>query len=145
MEFGGGGEASTIEFMDNAAKQFQANVTLGETFWTAITYTKFADKVNRYPLTRAALVLVNLTSDKIEDGIARLSKDTDVKSVASAKNKETVAESEAVLVDAMHIDKAMSQGTLDLLKPLGQLFVRVGLRLTKAEKKGRERKEYSLD
>ena len=86
---------------------------MGETFWTAITYTKFADKVNRYPLTRAALVLVNLTSDKIEDGIARLLKDTDVKSVASAKNKETVAESEAVLVDAMHIDKAMSQGTLD--------------------------------
>ena len=145
IEFGGGGDAPTIQFMDNVAKQFQANVTLGETFWKSVTYTKFADKVNRYPLTRAALVLVNLTCDKIEDGIARLLSQGDVKTVASLKNKEAVAESESVLVDACFIDKAMRRGGTDFLKPLGQLFVRVGLRLTHSEKKGREAKEYSLD
>ena len=145
IEFGGGSESPVVEFMDSVAKQFQANVTLGETYWKAITYTRFADKVNRYPLIRAALILVNLTCDKLEDGVARLLRDTDVKAVAAVKNMAAVAEAESVLLDAMNIDKAMDRGDLDLLKPLGQLFVRVGLLLTKREKFGREGKSYTMD
>jgi len=145
VEFGGGDASPIIQFVDNVAKQFQANVALGEGFWKALATTQFADKQSKYPLVRAAMMLANLTSDRIEDGIARLLLKSDVKFVAGRNKMIAASESEATLTDAMAIAKAIDREVGDLLKPMGQLFVRIGLRLTNSEKKGRECKVYSLD
>ena len=45
LMYGGGPGAPQIKFMDNFAKQFQANVCLGETFWNAVTNVSFPTKV----------------------------------------------------------------------------------------------------
>jgi hypothetical protein len=143
IEFGGGDHSPIIQFVDAVANQFQANVALGEAFWTALATTQFADKQSKYPLVRAAMMLANMTSDKIEDGIARLLLKSDVKLVAG-KNKMTAAnESEATLTDAMAISKAIDREVGDLLKPMGQLFVRIGLRLTNSERKRDEKANHT--
>ena len=71
IDFGGGENACVILFVDSVAKQFAANVPMGETFWRALLEVEFADKQCEYPLLRTALMLANLTGKKIEDGTAR--------------------------------------------------------------------------
>ena len=67
-KFSGGHDGWAIKLVDSIAKQYKATLFLGETFWHALAYTEFSDKLHKYPLTRAALLLANLTTDKIEDG-----------------------------------------------------------------------------
>ena len=87
-------------------------------------------------------MLANLTTDKIEDGVARCLSKSDVKSVALKPKMDMATAAEEHLSDAFDIVKAIS--TVEkCLKPLGQFFVRVALKLTGAETKGRESKIYT--
>ena len=87
-------------------------------------------------------MLANLTTDKIEDGVARCLSKNDVKSVALKPKMDMATAAEEHLSDAFDIVKAIS--TVEkCLKPLGQFFVRVALKLTGAERKGRENKIYT--
>ena len=135
-------DASIIQFVDSCSKQFRANNVLGASYWKALTYTEFANKLSKYPLVRAALLLASLTTDKIEDGVARCLSKNDVKSVALKPKMDMATAAEEHLSDAFDIVKAIS--TVEkCLKPLGQFFVRVALKLTGAERKGRENKIYT--
>ena len=142
LNFAGGSDASIIQFVDGVARQFTANVALGESYWRALAYTEFSEKTCKHPLVRAAFLLGNLSSDKIEDGIARCLSKNDVKQIASKPKAKVATIAEDHLSDAFFIVKAVS--TVETcLKPLGQLFVRVGLKLAGAEKRGREGKVYT--
>ena len=143
VAYGGGSDACLIQFVDNVAKQFGANVALGEAFWKALNETEFADKQCKYPMVRTALMLSNLTGNKIEDSVARLLSRNDIGKVASRSKIADAAEAEKTLEDAWKLAAAVS--SIDTcVKPLGQLFVRLGLKLTGLEKKGREGKMYNV-
>jgi hypothetical protein len=143
INFGGGEDSFIIQFVDKVSKQFNADVILGEQFWQALTYTDFYDKTCKYPLVRAALLLCNLSSNKVEDGIARLLSKSDIRSAAAKSLAVASARAERVLQEAIDIVESIS--TMEkCLKPLGQFFVRVGLKLIGAEKKGREGITYSM-
>ncbi|CAK0801107.1 unnamed protein product [Prorocentrum cordatum] len=138
--FGGGDGAPLVSFMDSVAKQFGCNATLGQAFWESITNAAFASKTNMYPLIRVALAIANLTGDKVEDGVARLLVKNDVTKVASTPKMAEANTAESILGEAMDIARGLD-GIDAALQPLGQLFVRIALKLTGKEKMGREGKE----
>ena len=137
--FGGGDGAPCIKFIDMVSKQFGANVALDETYWKALASTEFSDKQCKYPLVRAALMLTNhLTTDKIEDSVARLLSKGHTGAVASNQKAVEASEAEMLLGNAFSIAEAVSS-VEKLVKPLGQLFVRLGLKLTDQEKRPRNK------
>ena len=75
---------------------------------------------------------------------AVLLKASDVKSVAAPARKAQALEAETTWKDALELVNVGST-TDACLKPLGMLMVRVGLKLTNTEKKGPERKEFTMD
>ena len=58
--YGGGQGAPQIKFMDDFAKQFQANICLGETFWNTVTSIVFPTKAK--PNTETHEQLLNCTN-----------------------------------------------------------------------------------
>ena len=141
IHYGGGQGAPLIAFMDSVAKKCGCNVTLGKSFWDGLTNVAFSQKLKFFPLTRVSLALTNLTGDKVEDGVARLLNRGDISKVAGKPKQDEANTAEQILGEAMQI--AVSLGGYDeVMEPLGQLFVRVGLRLTGKEKVGREKKVY---
>ena len=139
--FGGGGGAPLVSFMDSVAKQFGCNATLGQAFWEALTNTVFPSKTNMFPLIRVALAIANLTGDKVEDGVARLLSKNDVAKVASKPKTAEACTAERILGEAMDIAKEV--GGIDAtLQPLGQIFVRTAVKLAGKEKMGREGREF---
>ena len=144
LNYGGGDDAPMICFMDAVAKEFGCNVNLGSQFWHALTYMSFARKMKTYPLIRVALAVTNMTGDKVEDGVARLLGKTDANKITTNKYTEQVDKAEDILDQAVAITKPLG-GIDKCLAPLGQLFVRVGLKLTDKEKYGREGTQHSYD
>ena len=144
IDFGGGENACVIQFVDNVAKQFAANVPMGETFWRALLGVEFADKQCKYPLLRTALMLANLTGKKTEDGTARSLGKSNISMVASKAKMAEAIEAEKTMEDAWKLASAIS--SVDAaLKPLGQMFVRIGLKVCGLENKvGRENRVYSM-
>eukprot|EP00959_Pyramimonas_sp_CCMP1952_P247088 5164574-Pyramimonas_sp.AAC.1 len=82
-----------------------------------------------YPLIRVALAIANLTGDKVEDGVARLLVKNDVTKVASKPKTAEANTAESILSEAMDIARGLD-GIDAALQPLGQLFVRIALKLT---------------
>ena len=141
--FGGGTGAPLICFMDAVAKQFGCTVSLGREYWEALTNSVFPSKTKLFPLIRVALALANMTGEKIEDGVARYLLKTDVSKLTAKTKLNAIEEAEGALQNAYDI--AIGLGGVDVvLKPLGQLFVRIGLLVTNKGKQGRERTVYSL-
>ena len=62
LEYGGGKDGSEIKFMHDVACHFGCSNVLGESFWTAVTKTVFADRTSMFPLLRVALCLCNLSA-----------------------------------------------------------------------------------
>ena len=79
----GGNDGSEIKFMYDVACHFGCSNVIGETFWSAVTKTAFADKTRRCPLLRVALCLCNLSAQQTEDGIGKLLANADVSKIAS--------------------------------------------------------------
>ena len=86
--------------MDSVAKQFGCNVNLGQAFWEALAHTTSPSKTCLFPMVRVALDLANMTSDKVEDHVARLLRKEDVGNIAS----------KAKLAVAMEHEKALHTG-----------------------------------
>jgi hypothetical protein len=149
-DYGGGSDASGIHFMDAVAKQFHASNVLGETFWKAVTAATFHDKTKMFPLLRVALMLVNLTSDKVEDGIAKLLSKSDVSKLTQKGKAHAVLECEDALVTAQRLSNVLIEqhparySQSASLEPLGQFSVRVGLYATGRGAAGPEKKEHTL-
>ena len=142
--FGGGAGAPHVALMDTVAKGFGCNVALQGTYWAALGSAQFSDKTCMFPLVRVSLALANLTSDKVEDGVAKLLQKSDISRVASKAKAAEATEAEEFLKDCMAISEAVG-GTAAIAKPVGQAFVRMGLKLTGKEKQGRERSTYTID
>ena len=143
LKFGGGTGAPFISFMDAVAKGFGCNVNLGQSFWEAVTTTTFPAKTCMFPLDRVALCLANLTSDKVEDGVARLLGKGDVTRLATKSKLAELTTAEELLQHALDIGNTLG-GIEQVLKPMGKVFVRVGLLLTSKEKQGREHTVYTV-
>ena len=96
--------------MDSVAKQFQCNVTLGETFWDAVTSAKFpGDATCMKPLTSMALCMCNLQTDKVSDGIAQLVKVADITKLSSKSCADKARCCESTLKDAVFIGSCWSR------------------------------------
>ncbi len=68
VKFGGGQGSPMISFMDAVAKQFQCNATLGRGFWACVTnMSNSKHPLEQFPLMRVALLLTNLTGNRVED------------------------------------------------------------------------------
>jgi len=139
----GGDGAPLVDFMDSVAKGFGCNVSLGG-YWSALYGLSFSDKTKKYPLIRCALALANLTGDKVDEGFAKTVGKTDVGKITAKAKAAEAEEVEGILADAMEIATAIG-GMQKVVKPLGQLFVRIGLKASQREKYGRERKAYECD
>ena len=148
-QYAGGQEAPLIDFLDSVSKQFQCNVMLGETFWKAVVGTHTQAQGAKFPLVRNGLILANLTSPKIEDGIARLLVKNDVTKLFTKSKIQETLESEKLLHNAMTIVKSLREsGRIDAdvdKGPLGRLFVRVILKLVDKELQGTEGVEYTMN
>ena len=115
------------------------HVSLGAVYWSAITYTTFHEKNAFFPLLRVSLGLVNLTAPKAEDGVGRLLTKQDVVKVAGKANASLAKEAEQTLHDALKIYQTLKDTLPDgdqLIQPLGQLFVRMGLHVAGKGKQG---------
>ena len=131
LEYGGGNDGSEIKFMHDVACHFGCSNVLGETFWTAVTKTVFADKTRMFPLLRVALCLCNLSASQVQDGIGKLLVKTDVSKLASKAKEATAQACEDTLVKAKAIIAALSAQYQQFdetasLEPSG-FFVGVGL------------------
>ena len=141
--YGGGDGAPHVELMDMVAKGFGCNVSLGHKFWEGLAKIAFTDKTNWHPLVRLALAIANLTSDKIEDNVARLLSTADISKVASKALAAQALQAEKLLGEVLEIATALG-GYADIIKSVGKVFTRVGLLLTAKEKQGRERVVFTF-
>ena len=86
-----------------------------------------------YHLSRVSLALANLTGDKVAGGVARLLGKGGVSKVAGKPTQAEADIDELIRGEAMQTAKRL--GGVDAAPgPLGQMFVRAGLRLTGEEK-----------
>ena len=84
-----------------------------------------------------------MTSDKIEDGVAKLLVKGDVVKVAGKSKSAEALEAEELLKECLEIAEALG-GYMVLVKSPGKIFGRIGLKLTNKEKSGRERTSYTV-
>jgi len=141
--YGGGHGAPHVQFMDSVAKGFGCNVSLGGSYWEGLAKTQFTVRTTLFPLVRVALALANMTSDKVEDNVARLLNRGDINKVAGKAKAVNTYEAEGILKDCMDMAEAVG-GIDNILQPLGKMFSRMDLKLADKEKYGRERACYSM-
>ena len=148
-KYAGGNGAPLVHFLDAVAKQFQCNVTLGETYWAAVANAAFPTKTNKFPLIRAALICANLTAPKIDDGIAKLLVKGDVQRLTAKALLKDVEKANMLLEQCGKISQALTAaGTLKQdaeVGPTGRFWVRIMLKLTNKEKSGREKVVYTTE
>ena len=144
--FGGGPGAPHTTLMDNIRKSYNSKMTLGEEFWHAITFTIFShDKLCFYPLTRVALALANLTTDKQTDGIARCIVKSDVVKLASKACSDKAKRVELTLQQGFHLVEALGLSQEAVKKQLGVFFVRLVLHAVDKGKIGPEAKDHCIE
>ena len=95
--------------MHDVACHFGCSNVLGESFWTAVTKTVFADRTSMFPLLRVALCLCNLSASQVQDGIAKLLVKSDVARLASKAKDAKAKACEETLVKAKAIIAALSE------------------------------------
>lgn len=144
--FGGGAGAPLLRYLDDFAKSFGANRTLGHEFFKAVTETVFST-VKPYAHLRTGLLATNLVSPKVVDGVSRLLVKSDVEKL-KAKNKMPMIErSEKIMSSGWEMaTNMMSSGAAkkqDVHPILGRLHTRMILHITAKAKQGFEKKEYS--
>lgn len=146
--FGGGDDFPVLVFLQAVQKLFNSSLKLGEEFMTALAQAEFKSKDSTYPMVRAALIAANLSSPKVQDGIAKLLVKSDIDKAKSPSQRAVLDLTEKLLrlaFDTMHrADPAFEDK--NNVKHLAKLFIRSALFVVKKEGKGRESKVYgSLD
>jgi len=107
QNFGGGDDAKLIAFMDDVAKTYGCNPTMGAAWWTAMAESVFAQKGEEHPLVRTAMHLANLTGDKVDDGISRTLAKSDMQKICGKACTKAVNELNLMLRDALAISESM--------------------------------------
>lgn len=101
---------------------------------------QFHDSTKQYPMLRNAMVLANLSSPKVEDGIAKLLSKSDVTKIASKAQASKATACENALCQAAGIASYLAgYGKLladQELGPVGRLWVRVALHAADKGKSG---------
>ena len=148
QKFYDGPEAPMVDVLDGVAKEFACNAVLGETFWTAVTEAKWPTKETQLPLVRCALILANLTSPILEDGIAKMLVNSDVGKLCARTGVVKSVAAEKIIEQAMIIAKSVVKAqTLpqdSILGPYGRILVRIALHLADKESMGREGIKYKV-
>ena len=67
--FGGGAGAPLVVYLAHFARQFSANLVIGQQFFTSVVQVQFPTQTSRYPSVRASLIAANLVSPKVVDGL----------------------------------------------------------------------------
>ena len=76
---GGSPNFSIIRYLDAFAKSYGKSIVLGEEFVRAVAYTSFSDDLKTLnSLLRAALLVSQLTSPKVQDGFGKMLTRSDV-------------------------------------------------------------------
>ena len=76
---GGPPDFAIIRYLDSFSKAYGKSIVLGEDFVRAVAYTTFSDDLSTiYSLTRSGLLVTQLTSEKIVDGVAKMLNRSDV-------------------------------------------------------------------
>ena len=70
-QYGGGPGAPIITFLDHFAKCYGENRRLGEDFFKAVVDLEIPSDHTKYPLVHAAMIALNLSAQKVQDGFAR--------------------------------------------------------------------------
>ena len=140
--YGGGAHAPHISFIDSIMKTFNATVALGEDMWAALTYSESPNKMEKLPLLRVALALINLTA-----GGATIIDKPHVQKAFSKQKAVLAAAAETALENSFEIISILGQTGVtqaDVLAPLGHFFVRTGLLVVDMQLKGPEAKKYTM-
>ena len=145
-KYAGGEGAPLLDFIDSVAKQFQCTAVLGQTFWKQVAEASFNTKESTMPLVRVALILANLASPKLEDGIARFVMKSDIQRLQMKQRLSEVLDADKKLKQAMDIASSVAK-TKKLHAdaqngPLGRFFVRVVVHLIGKGKDSFDGKEY---
>ena len=88
---------------------------------------------------RASMLLCNLTSDKKEDGLAKLIVKSDLVKLCGKSQARVAQQCEDALRDSHSIkDSLLSEGVSgdEIMRPLGQFFVRIALMAISKEREG---------
>ena len=88
--------------------------------------------------------MANLTSPKVEDGIAKCITKTDIAKMAAKHHVDEAVLYNGVLKDAVDIVQAVADASA-CLNPLGQIFVRIGLLASDKADKGLEWTKFTPD
>ena len=138
---GGGAGVPLIRFMDRFAKCYGTHKILGREFTTAVVDLHVSD-VEPITWTRVALILANLASDKVSDGIAKLLVASDIEKIKSKTNKPKAIDLNACLKKAYNIVESMRNcGRIDMEQAdelVGLFFIRSVLHLVGKGKQGPE-------
>jgi hypothetical protein len=132
-----------IKLMDRCAKTYGADKLLGEELITSVVDVNFGD-FSTLVMTRVAVVLANLTADKIVDGVSKLILKSDIERLKSSANKpKTIALDEILnkgynLAKQLYVGGSLSLGEFDEI--VCKLFTRGILHLCNKEKLGAEKR-----
>ena len=144
--YGGGPSMPTLRFLHEFAGSFAENVRLGGVFLEAVIKASFPNKTRMYVLLKAALIATNLTSQKLEDDLAKLLTKSDVqrlcsKSLTASVNKaEDMFEEAAMLVSKFRSDNKLTRDSeVDIV---GRFWIRTVLHITLKEKQGFESRRF---
>lgn len=137
QHYGGGPQFPLVKLLGDIEKLFCTSLMLGADFTHAIAYTDFGSKESTFPLVRMMLVACNLSSNKQEDGFARLLVKSDVDKLKAPSQKENLmlAEKQARLVISQLGEDVFQKENVKLL---ARFLIRCALWLCKKEGKGRE-------
>ena len=133
-----GGAGDLIPFLAAFSKDYGASVALGQDFLCAITDANL-QKNDLCPMVRVACLAANLTTNKTQDGVARLITRADLGKIKSKKMQSQVAQAEELLMDLW---KAYTSSVAVKYRCFGKAAIRTALLLTGKWQQGRENKQY---
>ena len=140
--YGGGPGAPLLRFLSQFGSMFGATLMLGTDFTDTLANMTFPEATNLFPLTRTAVWASQLTSQKSNDGFARLLVRSDLQKLSTPSILDQVKAGESMLADCWHLIQSQlpaataenHKKTLHLYRCFGKLCVRTILFIVKKQK-----------
>jgi hypothetical protein len=138
-EYAGGQLFPLLEFLKSYRTKYAGDVICGEAFINAIAYTEFKMVTSTAPFTRCALMCTQLTSSKVEDGVAKMLGKGDVLQMSKHPRAE---ELECVIKSAWSVLIAGNLATAAGYDLFGKFSCRAICHILNKEKQSREPKGF---